>query len=116
MATARQAYLASKLVEKYGVFGCVASRYVTAGYSARMLHPTRYGPVHIIAKKHGIVLAIDVVTENLTSEVAKKLLEKAKLLRARPVLVVYGKGVAVPGDVILFCRENGIKLKRVLSD
>jgi len=116
MVTARETYIASKLVERYGVIGRVASRYVTAGYSVRVLHPTRYGPVHVVAKKHGVTLAIDVTTGIPSVEAAKSLLEKAKLLRARPILVIYGRGSVVPQEVVSFCAENNIKLKRVLGD
>ena len=116
MVTPRQVYLASRLVEKYGVIGRVASRYVTAGYSVRVFHPTRYGPLHVIAVKHGNTLAIDVVTGSINIEIVKNLLEKSKLLRAKPILVVYGRGVVIPEDVKTFCNENGIKVKRILGD
>jgi hypothetical protein len=116
VATARQRYTASRLAEKYGVVGRVASRYIYAGYSVRLLHPTRHGSVHIIAKKYGSVLAIDVVTDNPSVDVAKSLLEKSKLLRARPVLVLYGNKLPAPQELVSFCEENNIKLKRVLGD
>lgn len=116
MATARQRYLTNRLVEKYGVIGRVASRYICAGYSVKLLHLTRHGPVHIVAKKHGSVLAIDVVTGNPSINTAKNLLEKSKLLKAHPILVIYGGEFTVPREVLLFCEENGIRLKRVISD
>jgi len=116
MVTPRQAYLASKLVEKYGVIGRVASRYLTAGYSVRILHPTRYGPVHVVALKHGTTLAIDIATGSVSVEIAKNILEKSKLLRAKPILVIYGRSVVVPEDVKTFCDENGIKLRRILGE
>lgn len=116
MVTARQRYAVRRLGETYGILGRIAGRYVAAGYSVELNHPTRYGPIHVVARGDGQVLAVDVVYEGgkLTVEAARRILEKAKLIRARPVLAVYGLGWNnVPEELRRFCEENGVKLRVV---
>jgi hypothetical protein len=90
MTTPRQTRLARLLEEKYGIVGKVAGRYVTAGLHVTMMHPTRYGPVHFVAQGNGLKLAVDVVVENDPLKAAELLKKKAELLKAKPVLVLYG--------------------------
>jgi predicted RecB family endonuclease len=116
VVTARQRYTIRRLGRVYGIVGKVAGRYVAAGYSVELNHPTRYGPIHIVARGNGQVLAVDVVYERgrLTVDAARAILEKAKLIRARPILAAYGfRWSDIPEDVRRFCEENGVKLRTV---
>lgn len=116
MTTARIRHLQKILIEKYGVIGRVASRYLGAGYSLELMHPTRYGPIHIIARGGGgQIFAIEVISkpDDTNLETVKSFLEKAKLVRAKPILVLYSDGIKLPEEVYKFCIENGIKVKRV---
>jgi len=110
MTTARQRHLIKLLEEKYGVVGRVAGRYVSAGLHVTMMHPTRYGPVQILVQGNGQKLAVEVV-EN-PSEVrqrAELLVKKAELLKAKPVLVLYGD-VSVDPSLL---QGLNVKVKRV---
>lgn len=110
MATYRQAYLAKLLESKFGTIGKVAGRYVTAGLHVTLRLPTRLGPVDIFAQGAGQKLAIEVLEKSEGArEKAEKLVKKAELLKAKPVLVLYGD-----------CKVNlselaglGVKVKRV---
>ena len=109
MTTPRRIHLARTLEEKYGVIGKVASRYVTAGLHVTMMHPTRYGPVHFVVQGNGLKLAVDVVTGGDFLTAAELLKKKAELLRAKPVLVLYGD---LKADVKKLA-ETGVNVRRV---
>jgi RecB family endonuclease NucS len=116
MVTARARYLIERLEQKFGVIGKVAGRYIAAGLSVELMHPTRYGPIHIIARgDKGKILAIEVVEEanKVTVDQVKTFLEKAKLIKAKPILAIYSSNFKLPDDVYKFCKENGIKIKVV---
>ena len=116
MVTARQRYLIRKYEKTHGILGKVAGRYTAAGHSVELNHPTRFGAINIIARKEGQILAIDVVTERskLNVDSAKVLVEKAKLIKAKPILFAYGfSWVEVPEDLRKFCEENDVKLRVV---
>ncbi|RLE86199.1 MAG: hypothetical protein DRJ96_02080 [Thermoprotei archaeon] len=103
-----------KLRKRYGVVGLVAGRYLEAGYHVRLMHPTRYGPAHIVVQGRGEKFVIEVVHEPgaLREEVVEGLLKKAELLGARPILAVYGRGVKL-GDLRKKLEERGVKVKYV---
>jgi len=116
VVTARQRYVVRRLKKAYGVVGKVAGRYVAAGYSVELNYPTRYGPVHVVARGRGQVLAVDIVygRGRLTADAARSILEKAKLIKARPVLAVYGLSWSgMPEELRGFCEESGVKLRVV---
>jgi len=116
VVTSRRRYLIKRVAKLYGIVGKVAGRYIAAGYSVEFNHPTRYSPIHIIARGNGQMLAVEVVYERgkLTVETARSILEKAKLIGARPVLVVHGLGWNdVPEELRRFCEESGVKLRVV---
>ncbi|MEM3926817.1 MAG: hypothetical protein QXU13_04465 [Desulfurococcaceae archaeon] len=118
MTTPRLAYLAKILEDRYGVIGKVASRYVKAGYSVELNHPTRHGAIEILARGNkGEVLAIEVVDskKDLSISSVEKFLEKSKLIRAKPILVIYG-GVELPEDVYKFCKEKGVRIRRFRAE
>lgn len=93
MTLARVRYLQRQLSKKYGIIGRVASRYLEAGLSVRINHPTRLGPVHIFAQGNGQRLVVEVYTSSkpLRPDDIRRAIDKAKLLQAKPVIVIYGK-------------------------
>ncbi|RLE97053.1 MAG: hypothetical protein DRJ57_04870 [Thermoprotei archaeon] len=110
----RMRFEQKKLRERYGIIGLVAGRYLEAGYHVRLMHPTRYGPAHIVVQGRGEKFVIEVVHEPgaLREEVVEGLLKKAELLSARPILAVYGRGVKL-GDLRKKLEERGVKVKYV---
>jgi len=116
MVTARARYLIERLEQKFGAVGRVAGRYIAAGFSVELMHPTRYGPIHIIARGgKGKILAVEVVEQvnKVTVDQVKTFLEKAKLIKAKPILAIYSNDFKLPDDIYKFCKENGIKIKVV---
>ncbi|MEZ0346094.1 MAG: hypothetical protein ABWK01_06060 [Infirmifilum sp.] len=93
MTLARIRYLQRQLAKKYGVIGRVASRYLEAGLSVRLNHPTRLGPAHLVVQGNGKKLLVEVYNNPtpLKPEDVRRVAEKARLLRATPVIVVYGE-------------------------
>ena len=115
MSLAKIRFVQKALIEKYGHIGIVASRYLEAGFSVRVNHPTRFGPIHIVASGNGMRLAIEVFSEprEVPQDILEKLIEKAKLVRAKPVLVLYGNGPKLGNEIFKFCKEHGIKVRRM---
>ncbi len=115
MTSARIAYLQKVYREKYGPIGVVASRYLGAGYSVEIMHPTRYGPIHIIARGNNTIMAIEVIDKpiKVTIDDIQRLSNKAKLINAKPILILYSDGPIISDDVYSFCRENGVRIRRI---
>lgn len=79
------------LEERYGVVGRVAARYVAAGLHVTLNHPTRYGPATIVVQGAGQRLVVEVAQSPKEAyEKADLLVKKAGILKAKPVLAVYG--------------------------
>ena len=115
MSLARIRFIQKSLIEKYGILGHVASRYLEAGLSVRVLHPTRYGPIHIVVNGNNTRLAIEVFAESreVPREVVERIVEKAKLIKAKPVLILYGDGPKLTDEVFDLCRKYGVKVRRI---
>jgi len=118
MTTARATYLQKIYREKYGPIGVVAGRYLGAGYSVEIMHPTRYGPIHIIARGNNTIMAIEVIDKptKVTIDDVQRLINKAKLVKAKPILVLYSDGPTISDDVYRFCKENGVKIRRIRAE
>ncbi len=114
-ALARIRMLQRVLRDKYGIVGEVAARYLEAGARVRVMHPTRLGPIHVLVYKDGGRLAIEVFAESkpVPKEVVRNLVEKAKLVQAKPILVLYGDGPKLSDEVYSMCKELGVKIRRV---
>jgi hypothetical protein len=113
MVTAKARFLIRKFEEKYGIIGKVAGRYVAAGLSVEFMHPTRYGPIQIVVRGGGKVFAVE-VTENtakLSLDSIKVFIEKAKLIKAKPILVLYSSNAKLSDELYRFCIENGVKVR-----
>ena len=114
MKLARIRYRQRLLRERYGIIGVVAGRYLEAGFHVRLMHPTRHGPVHILALKGDRKFVIEVAaTRRVDDEVLIKLVDKAKSLGGEPVLILYGKSPRVSGDLANKLRELGVRLRIV---
>jgi len=100
---------------KFGPVGEVASRYLESGAHVRINHPTRYGAIHVLVYKDGEKYAIEVFNEprSVPMTVIENLAEKAKLVRAKPILVLYGDGPTLSGEAYLRCKELGVKIRRI---
>jgi len=77
--------------------------------------PTRYGPAHIIASGNNQRLVVEVVegVAKVGPEVVDRLLKKAELLRAKPVLVLYGDGPKLTEEARALVQERGVKVRRL---
>jgi len=115
LALARVRALQKRLIRKYGVVGAVAGRYAEAGLHVQVMHPTRYGPAHVIATGGGQRLVIEVVegVSSVGPEVVEALYNKATLLRAKPVLVLYSAGPQLNSDARALVQKLGIKVRRL---
>ncbi|QOJ79414.1 hypothetical protein IG193_02830 [Infirmifilum lucidum] len=114
MSLARIRYLSRQFRKRYGVIGRVASRYLEAGLSVRINHPTRLGPAHIIAHGNGQKLVVEVYysSKPLEPDTVQRVAEKAKLLRAKPVVALYGKTPATK-RALEVATKLGVKIKRI---
>ena len=115
MTLAEIVFTSKKLAEKYGVGGKVAAKYVAAGYSVKMEFPTAHGTVSFVAKKGSTVLAVDVVDGSRVVDegVVRAIVEKAKSIRAKPVLVLYGSGPRLSEEAKKAAAELGVSVRRV---
>lgn len=115
MVLARIRYISKQMAKKYGVIGRVASRYLEAGLSVRLNHPTRLGNAHIVAQGNGQRLVVEVYSSSKPADAAvvARVAEKARLLRARPVLVLYGKRASITPEALSEARKLQVKVKRV---
>ncbi len=111
----RAKYICRIYEKKYGVVGRIAKRYIMAGYSVEFMHPTRYGSIHIVARGDGQKIAIEVFDKSSTvsMETVSRLLEKSKLIGAKPILILYSNGPRIDNEVYRYCIENGIKIRRI---
>ena len=115
MSIARIRHERTRLEVRYGEVGVVAGRYLEAGYHVRLFHPTRYGEVHVLAYKGDTRLVVEVVKEAATvgAEVVERVARKAELLKARPVLILYGNGPRLSEEARSRARETGVKVRRI---
>ena len=117
MSLARIRSMQKKLIRRYREIGIVASRYVEAGLHVRVMHPTRYGHIHVLATGNRQRLAIDVYKNagEVDEEFVNRLVEKARLLKAKPILILYGDGPRISGDTYKKLIELGVKVRRIKS-
>ncbi|AKG38732.1 MAG: hypothetical protein ACPLRJ_01755 [Infirmifilum uzonense] len=118
MTLARVRYLQKQLIKRYGIIGKVASRYLEAGLSVRIRHPTRLGDAHIIVQGNGNRLVVEVYTspKPLHPRDVQAVAEKAKLLNSKPVIVIYSGGrlkSRVTKEALEEATRLQVKIKRV---
>jgi len=84
--TWRMIYQSNRLIEKYGVLGKVATRYLLAGHSVRI-----QGDL-ILSSKEGNNLVIGVaINDKEVGKLISKITEVSKKLNRMPVIVLYGR-------------------------
>jgi len=94
-------------VEKYGVLGKVAARYLLAGYSIRIQSN------FILASKEGSNLIIGVAINDKNAEkLITEITEASKKLSRIPVIVLYGKN-KWRNETIKAIKDHGITYKLV---
>ncbi len=105
--TWRRIYQSNRLVEKYGVLGKVAARYLLAGYSIRIQSN------FILASKEGSNLIIGVAINDKNAEkLITEITEASKKLSRIPVIVLYGRN-KWRNETIKAIKDHGITYKLV---
>ncbi|MCE4624690.1 MAG: hypothetical protein F7C35_02340 [Desulfurococcales archaeon] len=112
MTTAREAFEAKKLAAKYGVVGKVAARYRTAGYQVVVKTTDEAAPFHFTATRKGEKLLVKVF--HRVGQVPVEEVEKlAGAGEGKKVLVLYGAGPKLSGEVTNKAKEVGVSIRRV---
>ena len=105
--TWRLIYQSNRLIDKYGVLGKVAARYLLAGYSVRIQGN------FILASRGGNNLIIGVaINDKEARELADKIATTSKKLNRIPIVVLYGRN-RWRDETISMIRERGIPYKLV---
>lgn len=115
MVTEKEAFDAKKLAAKYGVIGKVAGRYRMAGYLIDMIDTGEGAAINFLAYKRGEKLAVKVYTKSghVEASLVEKLASNAKDRESRGVLVLYGSGPKITGELVEKARELGISIRRM---
>ncbi len=114
MTTARQRFVAKRLVRKYGVVGRIASLYIYAGYSVAFNKRVGDTVFDVIARGHGNVFAIKIVRGGIVEpQLVEALKRDSEKIGAKPIIVLYGAAPRVAPEAIEKAREAGVLLKRV---
>ncbi|MEM2597384.1 MAG: hypothetical protein QXT50_01815 [Thermofilum sp.] len=114
MTTARLRYLQAILQKRYGLLGKAASKYAGAGLHVRVNHPTRHGPAHVLAVGRGQKLAVEVYSGSAPAgtSLVELVARKAELLKAKPVLLLYGDASLSP-EALELAKKLGVKVRRM---
>ena len=117
MTLAQIRYLQKRWAREYREIGKVAGRYLEAGYHVRLMHPTRYGPAQILVqgKGHKFVVEVFKGPGNVAKSIVDVLAKKAELLKAKPILVLYGRGVNIDDETRKLAEDNGVKIRWIKS-
>ncbi len=112
MTTAREEFEARKLEAKYGVPGKVAALYRRAGYQVKMEDAEG---VDFLAWRRGEKLAVKVYSASgqVPMSVVDALIEEAGKHSAKPVIVLYGAGPRLTGEVREAAKQKGASVRRV---
>ncbi|MCE4600080.1 MAG: hypothetical protein F7C38_00740 [Desulfurococcales archaeon] len=115
MTTAREAFEAKKLAQKYGVVGKVAGRYREAGYRVDVVTVDEAAPYNFTAVKKGDKLAVKVYYKSgpVPVDIVEGLAGKAKEEGYKPILVLYGAGPKLSDQVRARAGELGVSIRRV---
>ena len=115
MVTAREAFEAKKLAQKYGVIGKVAGLYRMAGYEVEVKDTSDGAEFNFIARKRRESLIVKVYTKNnhVPLDVVEKLAKAGSEGGYKPILVLYGRGPKVTTELINKAKELNVSLRRV---
>jgi hypothetical protein len=115
LVTAREAFEAKKLAQKYGVIGKVAGLYRTAGYKIESINVNEDADLNFLAVKRGEKLGVKVFTKStyVPVEIVEKLKKACEELKSRPILILYGSGPKLKDEIITKAKELGVSIRRV---
>jgi len=115
MVTAKARFISKLFRERYGVIGIAAGRYISAGYGVKF--NIRSGEVvfDIVALKENEKLAIKVYNGKVILEIedVNKIIDAAKNINAKPVIILYGRGPKVSDELINKLDEIEISIRRI---
>jgi hypothetical protein len=112
MVTAREAFEARKLAQKYGVIGKVAGSYRTAGYNVKIVSTDDDAPYNFEATKRGEKLLVKVYSK--TWPIPPEIIDKLSTAgEGKKILALYGAGPRVAREVIEKAKESGVSIRRV---
>ncbi len=112
MVTAKEAFEAKKLAQKYGTVGKVAARYRTAGYQVEVKSTEPDAPYHFVASKKGEKILVKVYSK--TGKVPVEEVEKlAGSGEGKKVLVLYGAGPKSHTQLVEKARELDVSIRRI---
>jgi hypothetical protein len=112
VTTAREAFIANKLIEKGGVVNKVAANYVRAGFNVR-INPG-IGDMDIIAiRSRDEKYCMKVLWEKRVygEEHLTGFIEACKKNSCKPVIILYGSGPSI--DEGFLKKNNDIKVRRI---
>lgn len=103
-----------RVVRDGGIVGKVAALYIAAGYNVKLNYETPVGKLGFLARKSGEAIAVDVYSSvrDVNENSLRNLVEKAKHVNAKPILVIYGS-LRIPRELAELARKFNVKLKRV---
>ena len=96
----------------------IGERYRKAGYKVKLRRKTPSGEIDVYATRKKEKIAIEVKHRNknaiVTSKEVRKIAKKARILKAKPVLILSGKAkLSQKGREV--ARESGVRVKKLLS-
>ena len=94
----------------------VGRRYRRAGYNVKLRRKTSAGEIDVFATRRSERIAVEVKHGNkkrlISSGDVKKVAKKAKVAKAKPVLILSGKAEATL-PAIKTARDLGVRIKRL---
>jgi len=115
LTTAREEFEARKLEAKYGVVGRVAAGYRRAGFDVREVEEGDPGFFRAVKRKQSLTVAVTYRQGRIGPDLAEAVADKARERGDKPVLVLYGSGPKVTGELLEKARELGVSVRRVRS-
>ncbi len=115
MVTAKARFISKLLKERYGVVGTVAGRYVSAGYGVEFNIKSGGVVFDIVALKGNEKLAIKIYNGKIVLGVEDidKIINAAKNINAKPVIILYGRGPRITDELINKLDEMEINIRRI---
>ncbi len=117
MTTAREAFEAKKLAQKYGVVGKVAGSYRTAGFEVIVKSVSEDAPFNFIARKKGEKFIVKVYsrTGRIPREALESIAKASEEEGGKPILVLYGAGPRIDSELLSLAKEKNILIRRFRS-
>ena len=93
----------------------VAKRYVKGGYKVKKHYIIKHGEIDILAKRGKETLAIEVKSGKpvITSTIIRKLVQKARSLKAKPVLALTSNKFKITSKARKEIKKYKVRIKRL---